>query len=269
MFLNQLSTSLKKACFLELAMLVMMASDENNASEKMVARNSDVILNKFLSSINIAEEAMLTEYQNELFANKGRSDGVGKFLEESLSPNCISFDEKLAAGRADWRGILFSSVDFVKHEFHKGHFPAFWYSLKQSINEVLNKYSDNTLVKQDVMQYLVEGGEDILTLTPEKIQASMASLPKIKQEILNTTVYAIVEPKKALGLKLSEREKKIFICELVGAGYSSGNFEAEEEQLIETVCTVLSIDHEYIEEFADVMQKLFKANKELADLVNE
>lgn len=149
------------------------------------------------------------------------------------------------------------------------HFLALWFILEKSIHSALSKYSDNAAVKQEVMQNLVMGGEDILSLTPEKIQASMAFLPKIKQEILAETAGRVIDSKLALGLGLSEKEKKIFICELIGAAYSSGAFEEEEKQLIETICKALGAESEYIEEFDDAMAKLFKANKELADLINE
>ena len=47
MFLNQLSNPLQKALFLELAMLVMMASHDDDASEQIAEYNSDALLSKF------------------------------------------------------------------------------------------------------------------------------------------------------------------------------------------------------------------------------
>ena len=133
------------------------------------------------------------------------------------------------------------------------------------IDEVLAQYGNNPGVKQEVIQCLLANGEDILNLNPQKIQGCMASLPKIKQEILQRSVQAVLEPKQTMGITLSEREKKIILCELIGAAYSSG----AEKQLLESICQTLDIDSEYIEEFDDVVAKLFKANQELAELINE
>lgn len=148
-------------------------------------------------------------------------------------------------------------------------FPTLRVVLKTVIDEVLAQYGNNPGVKQEVIQYLLTNGEDILNLNPQKIQGCMASLPKIKQEILQRSVQAVLEPKQTMGITLSEREKKIILCELIGAAYSSGAFEAEEKQLLESICQTLDIDSEYIEEFDDVVAKLFKANQELAELINE
>ena len=67
MFLDQLPTRLHKALFLELAMLVMMASQDDDASEQISEFTSDEVLKKFLASISSKEAEMLQEYQNELF----------------------------------------------------------------------------------------------------------------------------------------------------------------------------------------------------------
>lgn len=279
MFLNQLSTPLKKALFLELSALVMMAAGDDGNPEKLSNRSDNLVLNKFLAGINTAEEAMLNEYQSELFKDGDECANAGReFLENSLyTKGHASFNTELDSyhmfamedtlrrmhlGEEEW-------MNDKEANLPEGRFLALWFILVKSIYSALSKYSDNAAVKQEVMQNLVMGGEDILSLTPEKIQASMASLPKIKQEILAETAGRVIDSKLALGLGLSEKEKKIFICELIGAAYSSGAFEEEEKQLIESICKALGAESEYIEEFDGAMAKLFKANKELADLINE
>lgn len=256
MFLNQLSTPLQKALFLELAMLVMMASHDDDASEQIAEYNSDAVLSKFLASISTKEEKMLKEYQKEVFTNTMYQDFdfYFDFLEKTFSEDIDAFDEYLR------EAYSYSSAD---------RFPTLRVVLKTVIDEVLAQYGNDVEVKQEVMQYLLTNGEDILNLNPQKIQGCMASLPKIKQEILQRSVQAVLEPKQTMGITLSEREKKIILCELIGAAYSSGAFEAEEKQLLESICQTLDIDSEYIEEFDDVVAKLFKANQELAELINE
>ena len=254
MFLNQLSTPLQKALLLELVMLVMMASHDDDASEKMAEYNSDAVLSKFLASISTQEMDMLGEYQKECFSEDGCN-----FVQESFESTYLSF------GNAHY-----GNFSGKKYKYTKGEsFPPLWLVLKKSINQILKQYSDDATIKQEVIQYLLANGEDILKLNPQKVQSCMASLPKIKKEILQCTVQVAFELKQAMGLTLSEREKKIILCELIGAAYSSGAFEAEEKQLLESICQTLDIDSEYIEEFDDVMAKLFKVNQELAELINE
>lgn len=250
MFLNQLSTPLQKALFLELAMLVMMASHDDDASEQMAKYNSDAVLSKFLASINTKEAEMLKEYQKEVFTNT-KYQNID-FLEKTFSKYIDGFNKSLKNAYGSDK-----------------QFPTLRDVLKTVIDEVLAQYGNNPEVKQEVIQYLLANGEDILNLNPQKIQSCMASLPKIKQEILQHTVRAAFKPKQEMGLTLSEREKKIILCELIGAAYSSGAFEAEEKQLLESICQTLDIDSAYIEEFDDVMAKLFKVNQELAELINE
>ena len=316
MFLNQLPTRLHKALFLELAMLVMMASHDDDASEQISEFTSDEVLKRFLASISSKEAEMLQEYQNELFkSDKNDIDFNSDFIELSLNQQYRAFDSSLNtssfynpepdesyAGDDSERNEAISLVAFkptfsfsrpsvfslfgdeserkdasvsqlldhlnISRDSEK-KFPTFWWVLDNAIDDILGKYANDADIKQEVMQYLISKGEDILTLTPTKIRASMASLPQIKQEILQKSVQTVFARKVAIGLTLSEREKKIILCELIGAAYSSGAFETEEKQLINTICQVCSFDSEYIEEFDTVMLTLFKVNKELAELINE
>jgi hypothetical protein len=316
MFLNQLPTRLHKALFLELAMLVMMASHDDDASEQISEFTSDEVLKKFLASISSKEAEMLQEYQNELFkSDKNDIDFNSDFIELSLNQQYRAFDSSLNASsfynpepdesyagddaeRNEAIGVVTIKPTFsfsrpsvfslfgddserkdacvsqllnhlnISRDSEK-KFPTFWWVLDNAIDDILGKYANDADIKQEVMQYLISKGEDILTLTPTKIRASMASLPQIKQEILQKAVQTVFTLKVAIGLTLSEREKKIILCELIGAAYSSGAFETEEKQLINTICQVCSFDSEYIEEFDTVMSTLFKVNKELAELINE
>ena len=316
MFLNQLPTRLHKALFLELAMLVMMASHDDDASEQISEFTSDEVLKRFLASISSKEAEMLQEYQNELFkSDKNDIDFNSDFIELSLNQQYRAFDSSLNtssfynpepdesyAGDDSERNEAISLVAFkptfsfsrpsvfslfgdeserkdasvsqlldhlnISRDSEK-KFPTFWWVLDNAIDDILGKYANDADIKQEVMQYLISKGEDILTLTPTKIRESMASLPQIKQEILQKAVQTVFARKVAIGLTLSEREKKIILCELIGAAYSSGAFETEEKQLINTICQVCSVDSEYIEEFDTVMSTLFKVNKELAELINE
>lgn len=286
MFLNQLPTRSHKALFLELAMLVMMASHDDDASEQISEFTSDEVLKKFLASISSKEAEMLQEYQNELFkSSKNDADFNSNFIELSLNQHYRAFDsslntsyyydpepDELHAGDDSERkdvslGQLLDHLNISRDSEKK--FPTFWWVLDNAIDDILGKYANDADIKQEVMQYLISKGEDILTLTPTKIRASMASLPQIKQEILQKAVQTVFARKVAIGLTLSERDKKIILCELIGAAYSSGAFETEEKQLINTICQVCSFDSEYIEEFDTVMSTLFKVNKELAELINE
>lgn len=98
MFLDQLPTRLHKALFLELAMLVMMASHDDDASEQISEFTSDEVLKKFLASISSKEAEMLQEYQNELFkSSKNDADFNSDFIELSLNQQYRAFDSSLNA----------------------------------------------------------------------------------------------------------------------------------------------------------------------------
>ena len=260
---------------------MMMASQDDDASEQISEFTSDEVLKKFLASISSKEAEMLQEYQNELFkSSKNDADFNSDFIELSLNQHYRAFDsslntsyyydpepDELHAGDDSERKDSFAdpTLSFLRlFDSSEKKFPTFWWVLDNAIDDILGKYANDADIKQEVMQYLISKGEDILTLTPTKIRAR-----QIKQEILQKAVQIVFARKVAIGLTLSERDKKIILCELIGAAYSSGAFETEEKQLINTICQVCSFDSEYIEEFDTVMSTLFKVNKELAELINE
>lgn len=128
MFLNQLSTPLQKALFLELAILVMMASHDDDASEQMAKYSSDAVLSKFLASISTKEAEMLEEYQKEVFTNTMYQDF--DFLEKTFSEDIDAFNEYLG----DAYSYSYSSAD---------RFPTLRVVLKTVIDEVLAQYGNN------------------------------------------------------------------------------------------------------------------------------
>ena len=285
MFLNDLSTPLQKALFLELATLMMMAAGDSNTSSKV--KNSDLSnaspsLQALLQYINESEKSMLLEYQNEMF--RSSSSLSSSSLYENLVSSYIdgSYDAPYDAPRF-LKYIFGNAINSFKADLDTSHiefnceadlntsktFPAFGKILEQAIKEILEKYAADAAIKQEVMQQLLADGEDIMSLTPPKIQAAMIRLPLIRQEILVRSVYWLITPKQTIGLDLSVREKKIVLFELIGAGFSSGAFEQAEKDLLKVICTALHVDEEYIDEFTDVMGKIFTANKEAAELINE
>ena len=87
----------------------------------------------------------------------------------------------------------------------------------------------------------------------------MASLPKIKQEILQVAFDEVLKSKQKVGLTLSEQERKVIVCALVSAAYSSGGFEAEENQLLEYICPILGVGINYLEQFSAAIAQLFQS----------
>lgn len=141
--------------------------------------------------------------------------------------------------------------------------------LRRAKEEILQKYSSDPIIKQEVIQTLISNGEDIFNLTSEKIQPAMIRVPKIFQEVLIRTIYLLVQSKFESGLTLNSKEKKIILCELIGLAFNRGEFKYEEKNLLHHVCEALDIEAEYIDEFAKPMENLFKINKELTYLINE
>ncbi|QEY24611.1 hypothetical protein D0T90_09150 [Neisseria animalis] len=119
------------------------------------------------------------------------------------------------------------------------------------------------------MMKLVGEGFDILKITPDVIRYMMVSLPTISEGILLKTAEDVISYKGKEADDLTERDKKIIVFELIGAGFSSGAFEDSERKLLEHICQLLKVDSEYIEEFTEVMGRLAAVNKEVADLINE
>lgn len=272
MFLNDLSAPLQKALFLELATLMMMAAGDSNTSSKVTnsdLSNTSPSLQALLQYINESEKSMLLEYQNEMFQSSSslsrnrlsRYIDAPRFLEYIFGNAVNSFKADLDTSHIEFN----FEADLNTSET----FPAFGKILEQAIKEILEKYAADAEIKQEVMQQLLADGEDIMSLTPPKIQAAMIRLPLIREEILVRSVYWLITPKQTIGLDMSTREKKIVLFELIGAGFSSGVFEQAEKDLLKVICTALHVDEEYIDEFTDVMGKIFTANKEAAELINE
>lgn len=249
MFLNQLSQPIQKVLFMEWALLMMMSSDENEVPQNPNDETTPFSLNHaLLGNISEAEKAMLFEYKQSLFANNENDNfGLGFFIKK------------------------IQGNDSLLLELLGEHADAFQTALNNTIQKVAEHYGSNPAVKQKVMEYLVANGEDIFTLTPDKIQAAMfRCLPQITQLIIQQTAKQVFQEKQEQGeLFLSINDKKIILCELVGAGFSSGSLDDAEKKLLQAICQILELDLAYLNEFIALMGAVFRVQKSLSDLINE
>lgn len=248
MFLNQLSQPIQKVLFMEWALLMMMSSDENEAPKKTSDETITFSLNQaFLDSISQAEKEMLYAYKQSLYANDENDDFT------------FGFFNKMRGG------------DLLLVDLLGEHADGFQTALNDTMQKIAENYGSNPAVKQKVMEYLVANGEDIFTLTPNKIQAAMfRCLPQITQLIIHQTAKRVFQEKQEQGeLFLSINDKKIILCELVGAGFSSGSLDDVEKKLLQAICQILELDLAYLNEFIALMGAVFRVQKSLSDLINE
>lgn len=260
MFLNQLAHPVSKALFLELATLVMMAEEEKGSIGERVsqiAEETDSNLYPLLISIQPSEEEMLYAYEKEAdleindfdsVFDKNQSDFIEKYILNAVPNN---FDEEL------------------KYIDSNDGFQPFIKILSDSTSKIIIEFTQDETIKKQIIEKLITNGEDILKLSPQMTRRIMVSLPEIKEQILKLTAKKLLESRSIILNNATNKERKIIAFELLGAGYSSGRFEDAEKRLVAYIYELLDVDAEYLEEFGEVMGRMFAINKEAADLINE
>ncbi|MFZ7226064.1 hypothetical protein, partial [Avibacterium avium] len=93
-------------------------------------------------------------------------------------------------------------------------------------------------------------------------------LAEIKMQVFLQVLEYFVEERACIS-RLTEKDKKIIIFELIGMGFSNNNLDEKEFLLIQEVAKLFDIDAEYLEEFKDLVKVIYKVQKEASDLINE
>lgn len=259
MFLKELSKPLYQALFMELAALITMAEGEEEYDPNDINPDYSTIIS-LMQGISEDEFTMLEAYRNEFSSSQ-----LDDFLNNSYISANKQFDLPIKGYNLELEEQYIESIENLE----EGYYPTLYEVIKYAAQLTLDKYKEDKAIRQEVLNRLVENGEDILTLTPEIIQRVMVGLPRIRQEILEKSAQIVIESKEDEFNDLTIRAEKIIIFELIGTCFSSGQFEPEERQLLEKICDYMNVDKEYIDEFTEVMGKLFAANREAAELINE
>lgn len=235
MFLNKLTTEGSKRMFLELAFLVAISEDKRNKSNN----NYKVRFGDYLTNNEIE---ILEKYSEDL--------GLHSYLEVILSGNEIF----------GFGNEIFSFGMASEDKFNN--------RLEYCYNHVIEKYSENTNVKNDILKILSEKNINIFHLEKEKLLNEVSNLPEIKSEIINETAKKVILDRRN-HIDLKEVEKKVIIFELIFISYANGDFDINERKLIENIARMLEFDMEYIDEFSEVISVLSESLKEVNQLINE
>lgn len=251
MFLKELQEESQKTLFLELTTLIMMAEGDKETTSKQIKKvKLDNKSFAFFQNIDENEVKVLLEYAVEL----GEVDLDDLFSKDHAS-NAGLF------GHATLSGMMSNIEQNTKYKLRS--------ILEEQANLAFDEYSQLEDFKKEAMLTLISSGVDVLKINPKMIEEAMLTTSILKQKILRHTAKELISIKKDTLGKFESKEKKIILFELIGAGYSSGHFGDDERSLLLYICELLHIESEYVEEFLEVSERLFKINKDLLVLINE
>ena len=252
MFLKELQEESQKTLFLELTALIMMAEGDKETTSKQIKKvKLDNKSYAFFQNIDENEVKVLSEYAVEL----GEVD-----LDDLFSKGHTSSNGNFKSASTAALAHLNIAVN-TRYKLRS--------TLEDQANLVFDEYSQLEDFKKEVMLSLISSGIDVLNINPKMIEGAMLTTSILKQDILKRTAKELISIRKdALG-NFNNKEKKIMLFELIGAGYSSGHFGDDEKALLIYICELLNIENEYIEEFLELSERLFAINKDLIILINE
>ncbi|WP_072281110.1 hypothetical protein [Rappaport israeli] len=236
MFLKDLSSNEAKQLFGDLSLIVCMASGDKETAADFVKEELQAKDKYFYNE----------DYYTQFYVAISQEE-IDMYLLYRSELNSGSFD-----------GDSYNSFDY------DGNF------LERIINRIsedtLEQYKDNPQIKQQAMQVLASEKEDLFNITPELIQHIILLLPEVRQQILTKSARELIKNKDRY---LTTKDKKILLFELIGIGYSSGQFEQEERFIIEEICNLLTVDFQYINDFEDILQRMLPINLEAYQIINE
>ncbi|MFZ7109281.1 hypothetical protein [Avibacterium avium] len=247
MFLNQLSDQGARTLFLELAVMVAMIEGNKQSMAKQVADNMQGrkdYISPYATFIDDLELIRLEEYTKELSYHVDESDDFHDFLYDILSKK----------GR--YYNYLGREEETLKSLFNKGK------------EKILDEYKNNSNIKQDILNKLVGEGIDLLSLDKNVMENLILELAEIKMQVFLKVLEYLVKERACIS-RLTEKDKKIIIFELIGMGLSNNNLDEKEFLLIQEIAKLFDIDAEYLEEFKDLVKVIYKVQKEASDLINE
>lgn len=140
--------------------------------------------------------------------------------------------------------------------------------IMNNVQKILHKYSKDISIQEMVLKKLMERG-DTLNINAEKISHALLEIDEIYNEVMIKSAEEIISNKLPKNILVPERDKKIIIFELIVVALSNGCISEVEYNFISEISRLLNVDLEYVNEFSNIIEKLFLANKEAIELINE
>lgn len=137
-------------------------------------------------------------------------------------------------------------------------------SITRAVDIVFSKYRDDRNIQKETLMLIEKLGVSIISTSPAAINKCMTYIPMIKEEILCVALKGILDKRD---LKLSEKDKKTFLFELIYLSLLYGNYESI-IFILRKLCDLFSIDFEYIDEFKDMAKEYYFARNKL-NSINE
>lgn len=281
MFLHELKEGITKAFFMECACLVAMMEGESAVQimqkQGTAADSSDSeALNEaasafaellaglkqgtykpnyipYAKSIDRNELSMLKEYAQELCKNSDYSTSrFQDFIDISLG------DDYAESYEVDSRGPSSS-----------GEFSSLAALFYKETKQAVKKHENDAQLTQSVMQSIMEKGATLQDLDKNTLQYALLDMPDIKWQVFLQVLKDLANEKQKHISAMTQKEKMVFIFELLGMGYASGKLEQKEHSLIKEICSVLELDVEYIDELNEHVAKIYAAYTEALKIINE
>ncbi len=276
MFLHEFEHKAAKAIFLEYGCLLAMADKGFIPTAEEISDSLDSFVQPYADCITDYELKKLKEYakeldfalcmKNEYFSSSDYTNHA-YFLQNILEKDSEKYDFHDECVSHVYGGHY--GFDGLEECLESGYFPALGRILKLAVQEVLKKYGDDKETKQRVIHELISSGVDLMDINPEKIHGVMISFEDIKSKILRDSVEILSSTKTAYLDEMTNKDKKSVLFELISFCFNSGKISNNQMDLIKQICICLRVDSAYIEEFMEVIQRLFAANKEAKELINE
>ncbi len=274
MFLTDLNNP-KKEFFLELLILLLMSERVRDIEydDALESSSQEPLLLPFSAAIDAKALEIVTKAANTI----DKQDTLEKFydtLNTNPSSNYGSIFAGISSSIFDNLGASKELKENWQNRSRSYDFSPFFdlrRSLVDTIEAKIDEYSPNSHVRQAVIDEITQSGIDFFSINPKVIQIFTANLAQIRQEILLQATELLVAKKKSEGLVLSNREKKIYLYNLLFFCIE-GNKDLEENKvadLLKTMIKSLELDIHYIQEFIPLVKQYVQIEQELVTLVNE
>lgn len=274
MFLTDLDAP-KKELFLELLILLLMYErvEDIEYDDVLESNNKEPLLLPFTAAINTDALTIVKKVANRI----GKNGLVENFYEDLNATPSSQYGALFGNLTSSIFGGLAGSEQ--KKESSQNWTQSYDYSLFRDLRRTLvditqakiDEYSQNTHVRQAVINEITQSGIDFFSINPKVIQIFTANLDQIRQEILLQTAETVVEKKKIEGIELSNKEKKIYLYNLLYFCID-GNKDLDGEHassLLKAITLSLGLDLAYIDEFKSLVKQYVQIEQELVILIKE
>lgn len=240
MFLSHLHEDKQKKLFLQLATVVMMAEGHSSTASSLIDEKIE----------NLNDDHTLIFWQS-LKDSELLALGICAF-----ECGYVHIDPKQIGDTEHTKQLI---LDKIKNSNLSD-------ILAEEVTAVLSTYGKDEATKKKVLDNLINNDVNLVDIDADSMKSEFLKLPELKKEALENTAQVLIEDSNIL---FSEKNKKIILFELIGAGFSDGYFDQSEEHLIHKICHWLNIEKEYVNEFLELSTSMFTLCNDISDLINE